>query len=247
MGTKIIAEYAGSHLGDRRLIEEGIKVLALLGIDYIKFQSFKANNLNKNWPDYEKSLEYYKTIELSYYDHVFIIEKCKQYGIKPLFSVFDRESANMVYNLGLTEVKIASPDADKWEFVNYCANKFKTLYISCGMISRENLVLLKYWYNNHKLFYCISKYPTSDIDIDFDKMALYDGFSSHCLGIKNEKKAIDLGMGYIEKHFTLGKYLPGKDHIISSMPDEFKDLVEHRNYVDKCKIFKTRWSQEGDK
>ena len=91
------------------------------------------------------------------------------------------------------------------------------------------------------VLYCISKYPTEYEDIDFDKMQLFDGFSDHTVDLKASKKAIELGVEYIERHFTLGKFLPGKDHFLSSTPDEFKELAKHRNYISNCQTYKRRW------
>jgi N,N'-diacetyllegionaminate synthase len=240
--SKIISDYCCNHLGDKRLIEEGIKQASLAGVDIIKFQSFNADNLNKNWPDYQKSYEYYKSVELSREDHFFIIDKCKEYGIEPLFTAFDLDSANLLHTIGQKKVKIASPDADNWELLETCDRLFDVMFISCGMISNTNLRRLREMYKRHTLFYCVSKYPTAYDDIDFDKMVLFDGFSDHTEDINAAKKAIEMGIQYIERHFTLGKYLPGKDHKISSTPDEFRKLVEHRDYIKKCKQFKTRWS-----
>jgi N,N'-diacetyllegionaminate synthase len=222
-------------------MEEMIKQAANIGIDYIKFQSFRSDRLNKNWPDYQTAYEYYKSVELSDDDHVFILQKCCEYGIKPLFTVFDIDSARNLFNLGMRICKIASPDADNVKLVDYCIEHFRETIISSGMINTQQARVLKS-YTDVKLLYCVSRYPAPKDSIDFDKMQMFDGFSDHTEGITAAKKAIDLGMQYIERHFTLGKYLPGKDHFFSSTPDEFKELVDYKNYVEKCKLYKTRWN-----
>lgn len=246
--TKIIADCCANHMGDRRIMEAMIKAAANVGVDIVKFQSFKADRLNKRWPDYQKAYEYYKSVELSDDDHVFILEKCREYGIKPLFTAFDVERAGFLAGLGIKNVKIASPDAGKEDFVLSCADNFYDIFISCGMITEKQRIILDRCFNvNHdhcgvKWLYCVSKYPTPYEEIDFDKMQLFDGFSDHTADLRAAKKAIDMGMGYIERHFTLGKWLPGKDHVISSTPDEFRELVEHRDYKVKCELYKKRWN-----
>lgn len=256
MSTKIIADFCSNHLGDRRLIEQGIKVLSETGVDIVKFQSFKADRLNKNWPDYEKAKEYYKSVELSDDDHVFILEKCKQYGIEPLFTAFDIERADYLLSIGVDNIKIASPNATDFDLISSCLGANK-LIISTGMCSNKEVKQLcdyldSLYYSEEseqsgeivliKLLYCISKYPTKYEEVDFDKMQLFDGFSDHTADLRASMKAIDLGMGIIERHFTLGKWLPGNDHKISSTPDEFKELVDYRNYKEKCELYKTRWT-----
>jgi len=236
--TQIIADACSNHLGDRRIIDYMIKTAAEVGIDYIKFQAFTADKLNKNWYDYKKAYEYYKSIELSKDDYSFILCKCTD--IKPLFTVFDIDKAK--YLTGMVDtIKIASPDADNEVLVDYCKNYFKRVIISTGMTTpKRNKELRKY--NTISLLYCISKYPTHESEVDFDKMQMFDGFSDHTQGIEASKKAIELELDYIERHYTLGKYLPGNDHFLSSTPDEFKELVNHRNYIQKCKLYKERWN-----
>jgi sialic acid synthase SpsE len=226
-------------------MEEGIKRLAEIGVDYVKFQTFNADKLNKNYPDYDKMYKYYKSVELSRDDHLFIIQNCEKYGIKPLFTAFDVDSAKMLAGLRIKTVKIASPDADNWDLLQTCNRLFDHMIISCGMIDTFNLSRLRKIYSKHTLLYCVSKYPAAFNDIDFDRMVLFDGFSDHTQDIRASKKAIDLGVDFIERHFTLGKDLPGKDHAISSTIDEFRELVQHRNYINNCKQYKTRWINGG--
>jgi sialic acid synthase SpsE len=241
--TQIIADFCCNHLGDRRLIEEGIKQLGEIGVDFVKFQSFQAEKLNKSWTDYEKSKAYYKSVELSGEYHLLIIEMCQKYGIKPLFTAFDIDAAKLMHDIGCKTVKIASPDADNWELLGVCNKLFDQMIVSCGMISLQNINSLRKMYAPD-LLYCISKYPTAYDDIDFDRLQEFDGFSDHTQTLQASKRAIDLGMEYIERHFTLGKFLPGKDHKFSSTPDEFKELVDHKNYIANIKKYKTRWRSE---
>lgn len=239
--SKIIADACSNHLGDRRLIEEMIKQAAEVKIDIIKFQSFKADNLNKNYPNYSEMYNYYKSVELSRDDHVFIIQKCEEYGIEPLFTALDLDSAQLLSRLKLEKVKIASPDATNKPLIDFCLCFFEEIIISTGMMTDSEFARFTK-YINTPILYCISKYPTPIEEVDFEKMVLFDGFSDHTEGIKASLKAIDLGMSYIERHYTLGKYLPGKDHKLSSTPDEFKKLVEHRDYIEKCKQYKIRFN-----
>lgn len=229
-----------NHLGDRRLIETMIQKAAQVGADYIKFQSFEADRLSKNFPDYETNHSYYKSVELTDEDHKFIMDKCKQYNINPLFTVFNADKVDFLVSLGLDIVKIASPDGDNYPLINKCLKSFETVIVSTGMIDVKQVsMLLKI---GCKTLYCVSKYPTQLGDIDYTAMQLHDGFSDHSLGIEAGKKAIDLNMGYLEKHFTLGRDLPGRDQAMSTTLDEFKELISYRDHKNKVQIYKTRWS-----
>jgi N,N'-diacetyllegionaminate synthase len=238
--TRIVADACCNHMGDRKVIAEMVYQASLTGVDIIKFQTFKADKLNKNWPDYNTAYEYYKNLELSEDDHKFIIGMCAKYKIKGLFTAFDIECADISRRLWQDEVKIASPDAENMELIRYCSEKFNTVYVSTGMCDLSHIRTLKR-FDNVKLFYCISQYPARYEDINFELMQHYDGFSDHTPDIRAAKKAIDQRVPLIERHFTLGKFLPGKDHRFSSTPDEFKELCEYRNYKSKIPLYKERW------
>lgn len=52
------------------------------------------------------------------------------------------------------------------------------------------------------------------------------GYSDHTKGIEVPIAAVALGAKVIEKHFTLDKNMEGPDHLASTEPDEFKNMVE---------------------
>ncbi len=51
------------------------------------------------------------------------------------------------------------------------------------------------------------------------------GYSDHTLGTEAGKYAICIGAEYLEKHFTLNGYLPGRYQKMSSTMDEMKELA----------------------
>jgi sialic acid synthase SpsE len=245
MSTKIIADFCANHLGDKRLIEQGIKLLAEAGVDIVKFQAFRAEDLNKAYEPYALHYAYYKSVELKDSDYKFIIERCKHYGIEPLFTVFTLERLAFIEELGLEKVKIASPDGDNDDLIDAANDSFDETIVSTGMIDQEQIKNLRTNINN-VLLYCISKYPTLESDIDYDKMRLFDGFSDHTASTVAAKRAIDFNLEYVEKHFTLGKHLPGRDQAMSSTLEDFKEIVAYRNFKDNVKKYKIRWAKNND-
>lgn len=237
--TKIIADCCGNHRGDTEIIFSMIEQAENIGIDYIKFQAFYADRLNN--PD-EATYNRVKRNELSRDTIKNIIERCNK--IKPLFTVIDTNTVDFLCSLGVTEFKIASSEVSKGWLLGHIKQKGKRIFISTGMSTNKEIKTLTDICDNAKFFYCISKYPTKYEDIDFDKMQLFDGFSDHTEGIEAAKIAVDNGMEYIERHFTLGKYLPGNDHKFSSTPDEFKELCDYRDYKTKIEQYKRRWTNE---
>ena len=81
---------------------------------------------------------------------------------------------------------------------------------------------------------CTSDYPAPVEDINLRAMVgmgqIFDcafGFSDHTEGSHVPVAAVAMGACTIEKHFTLDKNLPGPDHLASSSPSEFREMVKH--------------------
>ena len=60
------------------------------------------------------------------------------------------------------------------------------------------------------------------------------GYSDHTLGIEVPIAAVALGARVIEKHFTLGRHLPGPDHRASLEPEELKSMVVAIRNIEKA-------------
>jgi sialic acid synthase SpsE len=239
MSTKIIADFCANHLGQPALIEHGIKLLAEAGVDIVKFQAFRASKLNQNFPNYDDNYLYYKSVELDDEALVKVVTHCNFYGIEPMFTVFNKDLVPRISNLCVKRIKIASPDGDNFELIDLCTKYFDEVIVSTGMIGDKDLIKLRKL--PVKTLYCVSKYPTKLEDIDYNEMKFHAGFSDHSLGTEASKKAIDLDLEYVEKHFTLGRDLPGRDQFMSTTIDEFKELVSYKEQLNKIQIYKNRW------
>jgi sialic acid synthase SpsE len=238
---RIIADAGANHLGDRRIMEVMIKAVAKAGVEVIKFQSWRANKLRKDWPDYEKEVEYYQRHELSEEDHYWLLERCKENNIEFLTTVFDLETVNFLAGLGLERVKIASPDCNSWRLIDKCLAKFDHVIISTGAHALKEVEALREFLGDNTgkvtVLHCVSLYPTPPDKVNMLRLrALFEmfpsvGFSDHTLGLDAAKLALSLGVACIERHYTLNRHLPGKDQYISSTPEEFAELVAWREKV----------------
>jgi sialic acid synthase SpsE len=79
-----------------------------------------------------------------------------------------------------------------------------------------------------KKLYCIpEEYPVK-YEISWGGIfPIFDGFSSHCLGIKQELKAIENGAEIIEFHITLDKNdINCPDHCFAKRPRETEYLIK---------------------
>jgi sialic acid synthase SpsE len=74
------------------------------------------------------------------------------------------------------------------------------------------------------------------------------GFSDHSEGFMAAALSISLGAVIIEKHFTLDKNLPGPDHLASSTPAEFRQMIEYVRLTEEIlgNAYKRRQAEEND-
>ena len=106
--TVIIAEAGVNHNGRLDLALQLVAEAAAAGADYVKFQTFKAENLvaaSAEKADYQKvnapesgntQLEMLRALQLSENDFRAVAEECRRCGIGFLSSPFDSESVDFL-------------------------------------------------------------------------------------------------------------------------------------------------------
>lgn len=250
MSIKIITEIGANHNGDMGLAKEMIWAAAENGADYVKFQSWQASKISKGpWDDdkpffqFKNKREFYNNAQITNEQHYYLMEECKKAKVKFLTTCFDRERIDFLSTLGIDTIKIASCDATSTKMINELSKKFKTLIVSTGMTSYEEINALKNNLENlgnkYYLLHCIAMYPTPLEKINIEKYNKIKnivgprglpGISDHSLGTTFPKLAVTLGAKLIEKHFTIDKKIPGPDNHMSITPDE---LFSIRTFCDE--------------
>ena len=247
----IIAEAGVNHNGSIELAKQLVDKAVEAGVDYIKFQTFKASKLvtkaakqaeyqQKNiGKEGDSQYQMLKKLELSPEDHEVLIAYCKEKGIKFFSTAFDFDSIEYLHSLNLGLWKVPSGEVTNYPFLKRVASYNDKTIISTGMcdmvdvraavealykngLSKENLILL----------HCNTEYPTPFEDVNLKAMdALrkeFDvevGYSDHTKGIEVPIAAVAIGATVIEKHFTLDRNMEGPDHKASLEPDELKAMV----------------------
>jgi len=246
--TQIIVDVCNNHLGYTDILNRMIRMAAKYGADYVKFQLYNPNLLNPSYPNYKQIRANYLqcTIGLSMLHNIFSI--CEETNISPMFTIFSIDRLDLLEEFDNFTLKIASPDMSNYELIDACVKKYpnKLILISTGMHKTQEIIECREKYKankNIKFLYCISQYPTPIKDIDWHAVPSYSGFSDHTKGIEAAKQVLGLNLDYLEFHFTLGKYLPGKDHMISKTPDELLVIYEYRKYINTINQYKTRWKE----
>ena len=249
--TIIIAEAGVNHNGSLELAKQLVLKAKDAGVDYIKFQTFKASKLvtkSARQAEYqqhntggqeESQYQMLKKLELSPKDHQVLIDYCRELGIMFFSTAFDSESIDYLHSLNLGLWKIPSGEVTNYPFLKRVAAFNEKTILSTGMcemqdvrnavealyengLSKENLILL----------HCNTEYPTPYEDVNLKAMEALRkefevevGYSDHTQGIEVPIAAVALGASVIEKHFTLDRTLPGPDHKASLEPDELKAMV----------------------
>ncbi len=248
----IIAEAGVNHNGSMETAKKLIDVAALAGADYVKFQTFSAEQVaTQNAPKaaYQTSaasasntsqLEMLKQLELTEEMHIQLQAYCVQKNIQFLSTAFDIGSIDLLANLKLDFFKIPSGEITNKPYLEHLAKLSKPLLLSTGMANMEEvkaavncLVNAGMVRSEISLMHCTSEYPAPFNELNLNAMlslkkefGLRVGYSDHSTGIEASIAAAALGAEFIEKHFTLDKSMPGPDHKASLNPTELMAWVK---------------------
>ncbi|MFU1858162.1 N-acetylneuraminate synthase [Sphingobacterium sp. NGMCC 1.201703] len=247
----IIAEAGVNHNGS---IENAFKLIDAAvdaGVDYVKFQTFKADKLvskSAKKAEYQiqntgnavdSQLDMLKKLELSHEDHSQLINYCKKFGIQFFSTAFDLDSLQYLKDIGLDLVKIPSGEITNLPYLRKAAQLFNKIILSTGMCTLEDIRLAVAVFEKEgikkediTILHCNTEYPTPMSDVNMKAMLLIGetfgtdiGYSDHTLGIEVPIAAVSLGAKVIEKHFTLDNTMEGPDHAASLEPAELKAMV----------------------
>ena len=240
-----------NHNGSIELAKKLIDVASESGVDAVKFQTFKAENLvskNAQKADYQKQttdknesqFDMIKKLELDVDTHKELMAYCKSKNIMFLSTPFDHDSIDLLSDLGLEIFKIPSGEITNLPYLRHIGKLDKKVILSTGMADigeiedalgilieagtkKENIVVL----------HANTEYPTPMEDVNLKAMVTigntFDiafGYSDHTLGIEVDIAAVAMGACCIEKHFTLDCKMEGPDHKASLEPDELKAMVK---------------------
>ncbi|MNC24764.1 N,N'-diacetyllegionaminic acid synthase [compost metagenome] len=134
-----------NHNGSLELAFSLVDAAVQAGVDAVKFQTFKTENLvTKKAKQAEYQAEnigketsqfaMLKELELSFDEFIQLKEYCDQKKIEFLSTPFDRESVDFLADeLGIRTLKIPSGELTNAPFIHYIATKRKPIILSTGM------------------------------------------------------------------------------------------------------------------
>lgn len=245
----IIAEAGVNHNGNLdialKLCDEAKKV----GADVVKFQTWKTEKIitqSVAQADYqitntkikESQFDMLKRLELSYDDFRKIKEHCDKIGIVFASTADDEKSLDFLVELGIPFIKIGSGDVGNIPFLRYIGSKNLPIIMSTGMSNLADVdvsinALRQGGAQDISILHCTTNYPCPYAEVNLKAMLtlkeafhLPVGYSDHTIGNAVAISAVTLGACVIEKHFTLDHNMTGPDHLASTEPQEFAELVK---------------------
>jgi N-acetylneuraminate synthase/N,N'-diacetyllegionaminate synthase len=230
----IIGEIGSNHNRKIKQAKQLIDIAADCGVDAVKFQLFKTENL---YSSDNKLFKIFKENELPFEWLPEIINYSKAKGLTFLASPFDKESVDRLFKLNVVAYKLASSETVNLPLLGHIALKHKPVLISTGMCDLadvyEAIEVVKAAKNEQiALLHCTALYPTPAEHVNLNAMHtlrsafnLPVGFSDHTLGNEITFAAVAMGARIIEKHFTLNRQLKGPDHSYALEPQELSALV----------------------
>lgn len=247
MSVYIIAEAGVNHNGSFDLACKLVDRAKEAGVDCIKFQTFKSENIVSRSADkaeYQKKTtgegtqeDMLKKLELSYDEFIKLKNYCDKVGICFLSTPFDLESIEFLAEIDMPFWKIPSGEITNYPYLCAIAKTHKPVVMSTGMCNMDEIraainVLCENGTTDIKLLHCNTEYPTPFEDVNLKAMLSirkafgYEvGYSDHTKGIEVPIAAVAMGATIIEKHFTLDKSMEGPDHKASLEPNELKQMV----------------------
>ena len=259
MSVFIIAEAGVNHNGSIELAKKLIDVASESGVDAVKFQTFKTENLvskNAQKADYQKEttdakesqFDMIKKLELDIETHYELISYCDSKNIMFLSTPFDLDSIELLNNLKLNIFKIPSGEITNLPYLRKIGALGKEVILSTGMATigeiedALDILMEAGTLKEHiTVLHANTMYPTPMEDVNLRAMVTigktFDvayGYSDHTLGIEVDIASVAMGATIIEKHFTLDKTMEGPDHKASLEPYELIEMVKAIRNIEKA-------------
>ncbi|WP_116138719.1 N-acetylneuraminate synthase [Trinickia diaoshuihuensis] len=247
----VIAEAGVNHNGSIELAYRLIDAAAAAGVDYVKFQTFRAEALatraapkaayqQATTGSGETQLEMLKRLELPLEAFTDLAAYCAKCGVKFMSTPFDLEAANFLDGIGMEAFKVSSGDLTNTPLLRALGAKGKPVILSSGMATLgeveqavQTLESAGIAIADITLLHCTTEYPAPAEEVNLRAMATLRaafpgatiGYSDHTRGIEIPIAATALGAQVIEKHFTLDRSMEGPDHKASLEPEELAAMV----------------------
>jgi len=249
MSVLIIAEAGVNHNGSVELAKKLCLAAKESGADVVKFQTWSTDKIitkNVKQADYQSEntgndqsqYDMLKALELTYDEFREIKAYCDDIGIVFASTADEQDSLDFLVDLGIPFVKVGSGDIGNISYLRYIGSKKLPVILSTGMSTLSDVetsiqALRDGGAENISLLHCTTNYPCPFDSVNLKAMdtlqsafGLEVGYSDHTIGMEISVAAVARGAQIIEKHFTLDRNMDGPDHLASTEPSEFRQMVD---------------------
>jgi len=247
----IIAEIGINHCGDMKKAFYLIDQARDYAVNAVKFQTFITEKLvRRDEPkmpyqvrsddDSQKQFEMLKMVELGKKQHIELIDYCRGKGIDFISTPYDKESADLLAELKVDAIKIASTDSNNIPFLRHVSTLGLPIIYSTGISEMWEIgkavseAFADFDQSKLAMLHCVSNYPAPLIELNLRCMKqlrlLFEcrvGFSDHSDSLLTGAYAVCAGATIVEKHLTFDRKAAGPDHQSSLEPAEFGRYVEY--------------------
>ena len=242
----VIAEIGCNHCGQESRAADLIYMAADCGVNAVKFQQrtprrlFAASEHGKPYDSpnsYGKTyLEHREALDLDEDALCYFRDLSAGANVDFIVTPFTEYDVDIVDRVGVDAVKVSSFDVENIPLLHLVADIGKPVILSTGGATYEDIDRALDWFpfGNIALLHCVSKYPTSDSDLNLhnilglkEKYPKYQiGLSTHHPGIDPIKYAYMLGARVFEFHITDNRSNKGTDHSFSLEPKGIREICE---------------------
>jgi sialic acid synthase SpsE len=178
-----------------------------------------------------------KRLEFADEQHLELWQYAEKIGLDYLVSPWEGNSVDFLVKHKAKVVKIASIDANNYQFCEYIASKRVPTIVSTGMMNYYEIQTTWSIFERAQcpmmLLHCTSAYPSPIEDKHLSCITVLQemfsedvGFSGHAINVEGTLGAIALGAKVVEKHVTLSRKMSGPDHAASLEFSELATLVQ---------------------
>lgn len=249
-----IAEVGANHQGSVETACDYIEAFARNGASAIKFQmrdnrflfSPKAydtpyNSENSFGSTYGQHRDF---LELSKTDYQLLKQKCLTAGVDFAVTAFDERSLDILFELDVDLIKIASFDCGNIPFLSRINGCNARVVLSTGSCDFDEIDASVDALSDCELsvLHCVSQYPCPVNELQLANIESLRnrygsrcsiGLSCHSNGILSGAIARQLGATVFEKHVTFDRSWKGTDHAFALTPHGFYQFQRDIKRVDE--------------
>lgn len=238
-----IAEVGSNFNHNLDMAKRYVRASAEAGANAVKFQTLKKHLIISPvtkvkgevvpYPVYD----IFKSAELPESWHYELKKEADAVGIEFISTPFYLEAVDLLVDVGVKTIKIASGDITYSPLLERIGKTGKDVLLSTGASTNEEIhravnLLRDNGVGDITLLHCVANYPPKWHEMNVRAIpamaktfGLPVGLSDHSPGATIPVAAVTLGATVVEKHVTFDNELPGPDHSFAMTMEEFADMV----------------------